>query len=100
MYMTNNACELHTEKVLKPSISVVGDDSTLWHKILGHASMKVILKLISKALVRNFPKLDYAYHSCNVCKLGNQVHASQKSNNDNISSIRVLELVHLGLFGP
>ena len=100
MCMTINTCEPHTKRTFKSPIDVIGDESTLWHKRLGHASMKVILKLNSKALVRNLPKLDYAYHSCNACKLGSQVHASQKFNNDNISSIRVLELVHLGLFGP
>ena len=78
----------------------IGDSSTLWHKRLGHANMEVILKLISMSLFRDLPKLDSINHSCNTCKLGNQVHASLKTNFNKTSSLRILELLHIGLFGP
>ncbi|KAL4384369.1 hypothetical protein GQ457_15G012400 [Hibiscus cannabinus] len=57
-------------------------DSWLWHRKLGHASMSVIEKLVSKNLVR-----------------GKHHRVSFKPIND-VSTNRVLQPIHMDLFGP
>ena len=36
------------------------EDSWLWHRMLGHASMDTISKLIRKDLVKGLPKIDFS----------------------------------------
>ena len=74
----SNTSRTHLDMAFISPTCTIGDSSTLWHKRLGHANMEVILKLISMSLVRDLPKLDFINHSCNTCKIGNQVHASLK----------------------
>ncbi|GJY35332.1 retrovirus-related pol polyprotein from transposon TNT 1-94 [Tanacetum coccineum] len=57
------------------------------------------LKLASKELVRNLPKLKFDQHFCDACKIGKQAHASHKAKNI-VSTTRCLELLHMDLFGP
>ena len=59
---------------------IVGDLETLWHKRLGHANMKVILKLNYMSLFKYLPNLGSNNHSFNTCKIVSQVHASPKIN--------------------
>ncbi|GJY03825.1 retrovirus-related pol polyprotein from transposon TNT 1-94 [Tanacetum coccineum] len=54
----------------KICLTMIDENSTLWHKRLGHANMHLIQSLASKELVRNLPKL------------------------------KCLELLHMDLFGP
>ncbi|GJU63181.1 retrovirus-related pol polyprotein from transposon TNT 1-94 [Tanacetum coccineum] len=83
----------------KLCLATVVDNSTLWHRRLGHANMRLIQSLSSKELVRNLPKLKYDKYFCDACKIGKQAHASHKAKNM-VSTKRCLELLHMDLFGP
>ncbi|GKC46113.1 copia protein [Tanacetum coccineum] len=83
----------------KICLTTIDENSTLWHRRLGHANMRLIQSLASKELVRNLPKLKFDQHLCDACKIGKQAHASHKAKNI-VSAIRCLELLHMDLFGP
>jgi hypothetical protein len=83
----------------KLCLTSLDESSTLWHRLLGHANMRLIQNLSSKDLVRNLPKLKYDQHFCDACKVGKQVHSSHKAKNF-VSTSRCLELLHMDLFGP
>ncbi|GJU51640.1 retrovirus-related pol polyprotein from transposon TNT 1-94 [Tanacetum coccineum] len=80
-------------------LATIDENSTLWHRRLGHANMRLIQSLASKELVRNLPKLKFDQHFCDACKMGKQAHASHKAKNI-VSTTRCLELLHIDLFGP
>ncbi|GJS04070.1 retrovirus-related pol polyprotein from transposon TNT 1-94 [Tanacetum coccineum] len=80
-------------------LAMIDENSTLWHRRLGHANMCLIQSLASKELVRNLPKLKFDQHFCDACKIGKQAHASHKAKNI-VSTTRCLELLHMDLFGP
>ncbi|GKA72721.1 retrovirus-related pol polyprotein from transposon TNT 1-94 [Tanacetum coccineum] len=80
-------------------LTTIDENSTLWHRRLGHANMRLIRSLASKELVRILPKLKFDQHFCDACKIGKQAHASHKAKNI-VSTTRCLELLHLDLFGP
>ncbi|GKA96692.1 retrovirus-related pol polyprotein from transposon TNT 1-94 [Tanacetum coccineum] len=77
----------------------VDENSTLCHRRLGHANMRLIQSLASKDLVRNLPRLKFDQHFCDACKIGKQAHSSHKAKNI-VSTTRCLELLHMDLFGP
>ena len=83
----------------KLCLASLDESSTLWHRRLGHANMRLIQNLSSKDLVRDLPKLKYDQHFCDACKVGKQVHNSHKAKNM-VSTSRCLELLHMDLFGP
>ncbi|GKA09363.1 retrovirus-related pol polyprotein from transposon TNT 1-94 [Tanacetum coccineum] len=83
----------------KICLATIDENSTLWHRRLGHANMHLIQSLASKELVRNLPKLKFDQHFCDACKIGKQAHASHKAKNI-VSTTRCLELIHMDLFGP
>ncbi|GJZ40724.1 retrovirus-related pol polyprotein from transposon TNT 1-94 [Tanacetum coccineum] len=83
----------------KICLATLDENSTLWHRRLGHANMQLIQSLASKELVRNLPKLKYDQHFCDACKIGKQAHVSHKAKNI-VSTTRCLELLHMDLFGP
>ncbi|GJX12091.1 retrovirus-related pol polyprotein from transposon TNT 1-94 [Tanacetum coccineum] len=83
----------------KLCLATVVDNSTLWHKRLGYANMRLIQSLSSKELVRNLPKLKYDKHFCDACEIRKQAYASHKAKNM-VSTKRCLELLHMDLFGP
>ncbi|GJX89778.1 retrovirus-related pol polyprotein from transposon TNT 1-94 [Tanacetum coccineum] len=83
----------------KLCLTTVVDNSTLWHRRLGDANMRLIQSLSSKELVRNLPKIKYDKHFYDACKIGKQAHASYKAKNM-VSTNRCLELLHMDLFGP
>ena len=83
----------------KICLSTIVDNSTLWHRRLGHANMRLIQSLTSKDLVRNLPRIRFDNHFCDACKIGKQVHATHKAKNL-VSTTRCLELLHMDLFGP
>ncbi|GJR21921.1 retrovirus-related pol polyprotein from transposon TNT 1-94 [Tanacetum coccineum] len=58
----------------KICLATIDENSTLWHRRLGHANMRLIQSLASKELVRNLPKLNFDQHFCDACKIGNKVH--------------------------
>nr|GEU96196.1 retrovirus-related Pol polyprotein from transposon TNT 1-94 [Tanacetum cinerariifolium] len=80
-------------------MKLIDDTSTLWHRRLGHANMRLIQSLSSKDLVRNLPKLEFESHFCDACNIGKQVHASHRAKNM-VSTTKCLELLHMDLFGP
>nr|GEX28528.1 copia protein [Tanacetum cinerariifolium] len=80
-------------------LATIDENSTLWHRRLGHANMHLIQSLASKELVRNLPKLKFDQHLCDACKIRKQAHASHKAKNI-VSMTRRLKLLHMDLFGP
>ncbi|GJR84643.1 retrovirus-related pol polyprotein from transposon TNT 1-94 [Tanacetum coccineum] len=80
-------------------LATIDENSTLWHRRLGHVNMRLIQSLASKELVRNLPRLKFDQHFCDACKIGKQAHASHKDKNL-VSMTRCLELLHMDLFGP
>ncbi|GJT66192.1 retrovirus-related pol polyprotein from transposon TNT 1-94 [Tanacetum coccineum] len=80
-------------------LATIDENSTLWHRRLGHTNMRLIQSLASKELVRNLPKLKFDQHFSDACKMGKQAHASHKAKNI-VSTTRCLELLHMDLFGP
>ncbi|GJT50992.1 retrovirus-related pol polyprotein from transposon TNT 1-94 [Tanacetum coccineum] len=80
-------------------LATIDENSTLWHRRIGHANMRLIQSLDSKELVRNLPKLNFDQHFCDACKMGKQAHASHKAKNI-VSTTRCLELLHMDIFGP
>ncbi|GJV82502.1 retrovirus-related pol polyprotein from transposon TNT 1-94 [Tanacetum coccineum] len=94
-----NVMKLRNKPKDKICLATIDENSTLWHKILGHANMCIIQSLASKELVRNLPKLKFDQHFCDACKIGKQAHASYKAKNI-VSTTRCLELLHMDLFGP
>ena len=63
------------------SLATIDDNSTLWHRRLGHANMRLIQSLASKELVRDLPKIKFDQHFCDACKVGKQAHSSHKPKN-------------------
>ncbi|GJU06354.1 retrovirus-related pol polyprotein from transposon TNT 1-94 [Tanacetum coccineum] len=90
---------LYVMKLGNKPLATIDENSTLWHRRLGHANMCLIQSLASKELVRNLPKLKFDQHFCDACKIGKQAHASHKAKNI-VSTTRCLELLHMDLFGP
>ena len=76
------------------------DDQFTWHRKLGHVSIGILAKLSRLNLVKGLPKLSYAKDFfCDACAKGKQSRSSFKSKRD-ITTSRILELLHLDLFGP
>ena len=74
------------------------NDSWLWHRRLGHASMKTFSKLAKNDLVIGLPKLSFDKDKiCDACQFGKQVRNSFKSKNFVFTS-RPLELLHIDLW--
>ena len=79
--------------------SALYDDSWLWHRRLGHASMNLISKIFKNNLVKGLPKIDFKKDRIfEACQLGKQIKTSSKSKN-NISTSKSLQLLHVDLFG-
>ncbi|GKA42725.1 retrovirus-related pol polyprotein from transposon TNT 1-94 [Tanacetum coccineum] len=80
-------------------LATIDENSTLWHRRLGQANMRLIQSLASKELVRNLPKLKFDQHFYDACKIRKQAQANHKAKNI-VSTTRCLELLHMDLFGP
>nr|GEV22261.1 Ty3/gypsy retrotransposon protein [Tanacetum cinerariifolium] len=80
-------------------LATIDENSTLWHRRLGHANMSLIQSLASKELVRNLHKLKFDQHFCDACKIRKQAHVCHKAKNI-VSTTRYLKLLHMDLFGP
>ncbi|GAB2302588.1 hypothetical protein Dimus_039375 [Dionaea muscipula] len=82
--------------VVKDKVEV----SWLWHKRMSHLNFKAINKLARKKLVDDLPDVVFKKESiCDSCQRGKQIKASFK-NKTVQPSCRVLELLHMDLFGP
>ena len=76
------------------------NESWLWHRRLGHASMKTLSKLVKNDFVIGLPKLNFDKDKiCDACLFGKQVRSSFKSK-DLVTTSRPLELLHIDLFEP
>jgi len=75
------------------------DDTWLWHRRLGHASMHTLEKLSKLDLAHGLPSYKFEKdHICDACAKGKQVHSSFKPKKC-ISTSRPLELLHIDLCG-
>ena len=72
----------------------------MWHKFLGHASLKTFSKLFKLDLVNGLTKCKFELdHLCEACAKGKIVRSSFKSK-ENVSTSGILELLHMDLCGP
>ena len=61
-------------------LSALNDDTMLWHKRLGHASLSLVNKLVSKDIVVGLLTIKYNDGKvCDACAEGKQVKNSFKS---------------------
>ena len=68
---------------------VLHDDSWLWHRRLGHASMDLISKISKNDLVKGLPKIGFQKNKIfEACQFGKQIKTSFYNQNQNKSSIR------------
>src|ERR1044072_2860944 len=78
----------------------VHQEQWVWHRRLGHVSMRKISQLNKLDLVRGLPKLKFASDAlCEACQKGKFSKRSFKAKNI-VSTSRPLELLHIDLFGP
>jgi len=65
------ACVLSLPRNYLTCLSVLDDDAMLWHKRLGHASLSLLNKLVSKDLVVGLPSIKFNDDKvCNACARG------------------------------
>jgi hypothetical protein len=76
------------------------DDSELRHQRLGHLNFIDMLKIASKDIVKDLPKMEKTGKGIRgSCQLGKQTRAVHK-NTSGIHTSRNLELLHMDLMGP
>ncbi|GJR85856.1 retrovirus-related pol polyprotein from transposon TNT 1-94 [Tanacetum coccineum] len=92
-------CKLGDNSKQQICLTSVVDNSMLWHRRLGHTNMRLVQNLASNELVRDLPKLSFERHFYDTCSLGSQGNVNNKTRNE-VSTSRVLELLHLNLCGP
>ena len=81
-------------------LSTQSENADLWPRRLGHVRLCVLKKLISRDLVFGLPKLKFSESKvCDACVKGRQKRSSFKSKKQ-VSSSRILELLHMDLRGP
>jgi len=81
-------------------LSALNDDVMLWHKRLGHVSLSLLNKLVSKDLVGVLPFIKYNDGKvCDACARGKQVRNFFKLKNC-VSTTQPLEMLHVDLCGP
>ena len=99
----NNLYKIDLEDFLDQNVSClvsIKREQWIWHKKLGHTSLRLISKLNKHNLVRGLSKLVYKSDVlCEACQKGKQIKNSFESKNV-VSTSRPLELLHLDLFGP
>src|SRR3954466_14372632 len=78
----------------------VCEEQWVWHRRLGHASLRKISQINKLNLVRGLPNLKFKSDAlCEACQKGKFSRHAFKSKNV-VSSSRPLELLHIDLFGP
>ena len=81
-------------------LSALDDDVMLWHKRLGHTSLSLLNKLVTKDLVVRIPSIKFNDDKvCDACARGKQVRTSFKLKNC-VSTTRPHEMLHVDLCGP
>ncbi|GJT47375.1 putative ribonuclease H-like domain-containing protein, partial [Tanacetum coccineum] len=77
------------------------DESTQWHRRLGHVNFKNMNKLVKGNLVRGLPpKLFQNDHTCVACNKGKQHKVSYKAKTAVSSFSEPLQMLHMDLFRP
>ena len=72
----------------------------LWHRRLAHVRMGTLKKLTKKELIRGLKDVTFVKDKlCSACQVGKQV-ANTHPTKAYLSTSRVLELLHMDLFGP
>src|SRR3954465_14737860 len=90
--------DLKNQKVT--CLMFVSEEQWVWHRRLGHASLRKISQINKLNLVRGLPNLKYKSNAlCEACQNGKFSRPAFKSKNV-VSSSRPLELLHIDLFGP
>src|SRR3954471_12844992 len=78
----------------------VSEEQWVWHRRLGHASLRKISQINKLDLVRGLPNLKFKSDAlCEACQKGKFSKPAFKSKNV-VSTSRPLELLHIDLFGP
>ena len=78
----------------------VNDEQWVWHRRLGHVSMRRISQINKLNLVRGLPNQKFSsYALYEACQKGKFAKPPFKAKNV-ISTSRPLELLHIDLFGP
>lgn len=73
----------------------IPNESLLWYRRLGHASMSILDKLAKKKLVNVLPELKFEKDSvCDACQIGKKIRTSFKIKGV-VLTTRPLELIHL-----
>ncbi|KAA0032034.1 F5J5.1 [Cucumis melo var. makuwa] len=76
------------------------DQTWVWHKKLGHVSMRGLEKIIKNEAIMGIPDLDVnGKFFCRDCQIGKQTRSTHKSLKECYTN-RVLELLHMDLMGP
>jgi hypothetical protein len=71
-----------------------------WHRRLAHVGMSTLKKLLKKELVRGLKDVKFEKDKlCSACQADKQV-ANTNPTKAYMSTLRVLELLHMDLFGP
>lgn len=84
----------------KTCFSATESQLDLWHKRMGHMNVNGMQRIVKANVVRGVPKLEEASGSvCKACCQGKQIKVQHKQVKE-ITSKRVLELVHMDLMGP
>jgi hypothetical protein len=74
--------------------------SELWHQRLRHLNFRDMLKIASKDIVKDLPKMEKIGKGvCGPCQLGKQTRAAHKKTSGILTS-KNLELLHMDLMGP
>jgi transposase InsO family protein len=72
----------------------------LWHRRLANVGMNTLNKILKKELVRGLKDVKFEKDKpCSACQAGKQV-ANTYPTKAYMSTLRVLELLHMDLFGP
>src|ERR1044072_7547557 len=78
----------------------VNEEQWVWHRKLGHVSLRMISQLNKLELVRGLTNLKFTSEAlCEACQNGKFSKRSFKAKNV-VSTSRPLELLHIDLFGP
>jgi hypothetical protein len=71
----------------------------MWHKRMGHINFENLVKISTKQVVRDIPKITKTSSTiCKQCQHGNQSRVSFKTKE--YATSKTLELVHTNLCGP
>ena len=93
-----NLSELKDQNV--KCLLTVSDEQWVWHRRLGHVSMRKISQINKLNLVRGLPNLKFSSDAlCEACQKGKFSKSSFKAKKI-VSTARPLELLHIDLFGP